>query len=43
MWQDLSQNIQAKLIEFGSALSFAPPWAVSIILFLSAIIVAAAQ
>jgi len=40
MWQDLSQNIQAKLIEFGRALSFAPPWAVSLILLLSAIIVA---
>ncbi len=40
MWQDISQNIQSKLNELGGALSFAPPWAVSVVLLLGAFIVA---
>lgn len=37
MLQQLSQNIQSKLNELGGALSFAPPWAVSLILLLIAV------
>jgi small-conductance mechanosensitive channel len=37
MWQDFAQNIQAKLIEFGNALSFVPRWAVSLIILAGAV------
>jgi len=40
MWQDFSQNLHAKLSEFSNALSFAPAWAVSVILLVSAFVVA---
>ena len=40
MWQDIAQNIRAKLIEIGNALSFAPPWAVSCVLLVGALIAA---
>jgi small-conductance mechanosensitive channel len=40
MWQNLSQNLQAKLSELSGALSFAPAWAVSFILLVSAFIAA---
>jgi small-conductance mechanosensitive channel len=40
MWQEIAQNIQSKLTELRAALSFAPPWAVSLILLATAIIVA---
>jgi small-conductance mechanosensitive channel len=40
MWQDFAQNIRAKLIEFGNALSFVPPWAVSLIILASAVVAA---
>ncbi len=40
MGQDISQNIQSKLIELRTALSFAPPWAVALILLASAVIAA---
>ncbi len=37
MWQDFAENIRAKLIEFGNALSFVPPWAVSLIILAGAV------
>ncbi len=40
MWQQISQDIQSKLTELGAALSFAPPWAVSIVILVTAVIVA---
>jgi small-conductance mechanosensitive channel len=40
MWQDISQNIRAKLDELRGALSFAPAWAVSFIILVTAFIVA---
>jgi small-conductance mechanosensitive channel len=40
MWQDIAQNLQAKLDEFRGALSFAPAWAVSFIILVVAFIVA---
>jgi small-conductance mechanosensitive channel len=40
MWQDASQNLRAKLDEFRGALSFAPAWAVSFIILVTAFIVA---
>jgi hypothetical protein len=40
MWQQISQNIQSKLAELGAALSFAPLWAVSIVILVAAVIVA---
>jgi small-conductance mechanosensitive channel len=40
MWQDLSPNLHTKLTEFSNALSFAPAWAVSFILLVSAFIAA---
>jgi small-conductance mechanosensitive channel len=40
MWQQISQNIQSKLTELGAALSFAPPWAVSVVILVAAVIVA---
>ena len=40
MWQQLSQNIETKLNELGGVLSFAPPWAVSLVLLFVAGVVA---
>lgn len=40
MWQDIAQNLQAKLDELRGALSFAPAWAVSFIILVTAFIVA---
>jgi small-conductance mechanosensitive channel len=40
MWPDLTQNLQSELRAFRNALSFAPPWAVSFILLVSAVAVA---
>lgn len=40
MGQDILQNIQFKLIEFGNALSFVPPWAVSLIILAGAVVAA---
>ena len=40
MWQDIAQNLQAKLDELRGALSFAPAWAVSFIILVVAFIVA---
>jgi small-conductance mechanosensitive channel len=40
MWQEIAQNIQSKLTELRAALSFAPPWAVSLILLAASIVVA---
>jgi small-conductance mechanosensitive channel len=40
MWPDLIQNLQSELRAFRNALSFAPPWAVSFVLLLSAVVVA---
>lgn len=40
MGQDILQNIQIKLIEFGNALSFVPPWAVSLIILAGAVVAA---
>jgi small-conductance mechanosensitive channel len=40
MWPDLIQNLQSKLRAFRNALSFAPPWAVSFVLLVSAVVVA---
>ena len=40
MWQDLTQNLQSELRAFRNALSFAPPWAVSFVLLVSAVAVA---
>jgi small-conductance mechanosensitive channel len=40
MWQQISQNIQTKLTELGAALSFAPAWAVSIVILIAAVSVA---
>jgi small-conductance mechanosensitive channel len=40
MWQDIAQNLQAKLDEFRGALSFAPAWAVSFSILVVAFIVA---
>jgi small-conductance mechanosensitive channel len=40
MWQDLSQNLQMKLTELRSVISFAPVWAVSFILLVTALVVA---
>ena len=40
MWQDFSQNVQSKLIEFRSALSFAPQWTVSLIILVGAVVAA---
>jgi len=34
MWQDTTQNLQAKLDELRGALSFAPGWAVSFIILI---------
>jgi small-conductance mechanosensitive channel len=40
MWPDLTQNLQAELSAVRNALSFAPPWAVSLVLLLIAVTVA---
>src|ERR1700722_3948792 len=40
MWQDLTQNLQSELRAFRNALSFAPPWAVSFVLLVTAVAVA---
>ena len=40
MWSDLTQNLQSELRAFRNALSFAPPWAVSFVLLVSAVAVA---
>ena len=40
MWQDFSRNIQIKLTEFGRAPSFVPPWAVSFIILIGALVAA---
>jgi small-conductance mechanosensitive channel len=40
MWPDLTQNLQSELRAFRNALSFAPPWAVSFVLLVSAVTVA---
>ena len=40
MWQDLTQNLQSELRALRDALSFAPPWVVSFILMVSAVVVA---
>jgi small-conductance mechanosensitive channel len=40
MWQDLTQNLQSQLRALRNALSFAPPWAVSCVLLVSAVVVA---
>jgi small-conductance mechanosensitive channel len=40
MWPDLTQNLQSQLRAFRNALSFAPPWAVSFVLLVSAVAVA---
>jgi small-conductance mechanosensitive channel len=40
MWPDLIQNLQSELRAFRNELSFAPPWAVSFVLLVSAIVVA---
>jgi len=39
MWPDLTQNLQSELRAFRNALSFAPPWAVSFVLLVSAVAV----
>jgi len=36
MWQDLVQSAQSALSALGNALSFAPPWAVSLVLLVGA-------
>jgi small-conductance mechanosensitive channel len=40
MWQDLTQNAQTELSALGHALSFAPPWAVSFVVLVTAVVVA---
>jgi small-conductance mechanosensitive channel len=40
MWPDLTQNLQSELRAFRNTLSFAPPWAVSFVLLVSAVAVA---
>lgn len=40
MWQEMTERIQAALNALRNALSFAPPWAVSLIVLVSALIVA---
>jgi small-conductance mechanosensitive channel len=39
MWQDLTQKLQAQLAALKGELSFAPPWAVSTILLIVAVVV----
>lgn len=40
MWQDLSQNLHSTLSQVASALNFAPAWAVSFVILVSAVVVA---
>jgi small-conductance mechanosensitive channel len=40
MWQDLSQNFHTRLNDLASALNFAPAWAVSFVILVSAVVVA---
>ena len=40
MWQDLPQNLHSTLRQLGSALNFAPTWAVSFVILVSAVVVA---
>ena len=40
MWQELAEKIQTQLSALRNALSFAPPWAVSAVLLVVAVIVA---
>jgi small-conductance mechanosensitive channel len=40
MWQDLTQNAQTELSALGHALAFAPPWAVSSVVLVTAVVVA---
>jgi small-conductance mechanosensitive channel len=40
MWPELTQNLQSELSAVRNALSFAPPWAVSLVLLLIAVVVA---
>lgn len=40
MWQDLSQNLRSWLSELAGALHFAPAWAVSFVILVTAVIVA---
>jgi small-conductance mechanosensitive channel len=39
MWQNLSQNLQVELRALSNALSFAPAWAVSLIVLISAVVI----
>ena len=40
MWHDLTQSLQSQLRALRNALSFAPPWAVSFVLLVSAVVIA---
>jgi small-conductance mechanosensitive channel len=40
MWQDMFEYVQSELRALGKALSFAPPWAVSVIVLVTAVIAA---
>jgi small-conductance mechanosensitive channel len=40
MWQNLLQDLQSKLTELSSALSFAPAWVVSLVLLVTALVAA---
>jgi small-conductance mechanosensitive channel len=40
MWQDFSQNLHSRLNELAGALNFAPAWAVSFVILVSAVVVA---
>jgi small-conductance mechanosensitive channel len=40
MWQDLTQNLQSELTDLSKLLSFAPPWAVSLVVVIIALVVA---
>ena len=40
MWQDLTEYVRAELSALSRALSFAPPWAVSFIVLVTAVVVA---
>jgi small-conductance mechanosensitive channel len=40
MWQDLIQDIRTQLSAIRNALSFAPPWAVSAVILVTAVVVA---
>jgi small-conductance mechanosensitive channel len=40
MWQDIPRSIQSQLSAFSGALSFAPPWAISFIILVGAVVIA---